>query len=95
MENITLGQIVGAIGLISAIVVAIKSALKPIQTFEKRIEAIEQHQNNDNKRLKVQEQDLKTILRTEIAILQHMIDGDHVDDCRKLLKEVQDYLIEK
>lgn len=95
MENITIGQIVGAFGILSAIYAFISSVTKPIRTFENRVKAIEQHQDTDNKRLKEQEQDLKTILRTEIAILQHMIDGDHVDDCRKLLKEVQDYLIEK
>ena len=95
MENITLGQVAAALGFLVAFFGGIAYFVKPVRTFEERIQKIEKNQDNDNKRLKTLESDTKQILLSVNALLNHSIDNNHIDKLKQRKNELDNYLIER
>lgn len=95
LENITLGQISLALGFLVGLVAIIKQSLKPLTDFSKRIDDIEKHQDNDNKRLKRLETTTEQTLLTVYALLNHSIDNNHSDELEKRKKELEEYLVKR
>lgn len=95
IQEITLGQLVTAIGFIIILVGYINQALKPLKDFTKRIDQIEQHQDNDNKRLNKLEQETHLILKATRVLVSHSVDNNHTGDLKKMQDEIDDYLVNK
>lgn len=87
MENITLGQIVSSIAIITALFGALTLALKPFNRLNKVEEAVVQ-----------MKQDTTIIMRTLIPILQHMSDdpsGNHTNELNSANQALMNYLTER
>lgn len=95
IENLTLGEIVATISVVALLVGWIRSALKPIQEFNKRIDNIEQHQDNDNKRLNKLEDDTHMILKTCLVLIKHGEDNNHTGELEETENELTEYLIKR
>lgn len=95
LEQITLGQIAVGVGFLVALFGGLAKILKPLTDFNKRIDKIEEHQDNDNKRLDKLENDTKQILLSVNALLQHSIDNNHSDELKKRKAEMDEYLIKR
>ena len=62
--------------------------------------SVEQKLANDNERLnrleataREQDTELKLILRSQVAMLHHMIDGNSVDRLKQTQRDIEDYLV--
>lgn len=95
MENITLGQISVAIGIISAIGIFLWKATNPILQLQFRIKKIEEHQDKDLQRLDRQDKDLQQVLLSVNVLLSHSIDNNHTDQLKERKNELDDYLIKR
>ena len=102
MENITLGQITAFFGIAMALGAGITWILKPVKAYndrdkeiEERFKKIEEHQDNDNKRLAQLEKDTKQILLSVNVLLNHSIDNNHIDQLKRRKTELDAYLIER
>lgn len=87
MENLTLGQIVSAIAIISALGGALMIAAKPFNRLNKVEEAVAAMQK-----------DTTVIMRTLIPMLKHMADdktGNHTDELQAANNALMDYLTER
>lgn len=106
MGDITLQQIAGVLTLAvtigSSIGAVIGWAMKPIQKrndetkkIEERMDSVEQHLDNDNKRLNCLESDTKQILLSVNSLLSHSIDNNHTDALKERKAELDEYLIKR
>lgn len=95
MQNLTLGEISIGLGFLVGLVVLLKQVLKPYTDFENRVEKIEKHQDNDNKRLAKLEDDTKQILLSVNTLLSHSIDNNDVSKLRERKSELDVYLIKR
>ena len=95
MENITLGQIAVALAFIVTLFTTLAKILAPVKDFAKRVDAVEEHLDNDNKRLNQLEGDTKQILLSVNTLLGHSIDNNHNDEMAKRKKELDNYLINR
>lgn len=95
MENITLGEISLGLGFLVALGALLKTLLKPLTDFNKRIDKIEEHQDNDNKRLVKLESDTKQILLSVNTLLSHSIDNNHTAELKSRKHDLDDYLINR
>lgn len=95
IQNITLEQIsIGVLFLVS-LFGGLGYFLKPVKTFLKRLEKVENHQDNDNRRLGKLEEDTKQILLSVDVLMQHSIDGNHTESLKKRKDELSKYLIKR
>lgn len=76
--------------------------LKPVKNYQvkqkeidDRIKKIEEHQDNDNKKLKRLEDDTKQILLSVNALLNHSIDNNHNEQLKERKSELDAYLIKR
>lgn len=63
-----------------------------------RDETMKKHQemlDNDNKRLKELEEGNKVVMQSLLAIMSHLIDGNHTEELKKSKEMVQEYLIKR
>lgn len=95
IENWTFGAIVVSLAFIIGFVKNIKEVIKPISDFNKRVDKIEEHQDNDNKRLGKLENDTKQILLSVNALLSHSIDNNHTGELKTRKNELDEYLIKR
>lgn len=95
LENITLGEIIATASVIALLVGWIRSALKPIQNFNKRIDDIEKHQDNDNKRLNKLEEDTHMILKATLVLVKHGEDNNHTGELSEIEDEITNYLVKR
>lgn len=102
IENITVGEIITALTLIGVLGGGISYVYKPIKAFneknkliEKEIEAVKEHQDNDNKRLNSLEADSKMTLRVLNEILEHLQTGNNSGGMQKVKKDLEKYIIER
>lgn len=87
MENLTLGQVVSAIAIISALTGGLTLALKPFQRLNKVEEAVVQMKS-----------DTTIIMRTLLPMLQHMSDdptGNHTNELNAANTALMNYLTER
>lgn len=101
MQNWTLEQIIGGLGLITALGAGIKYLLTPVINYNQKqkeiddhFEAIDEKLDNDNKRLLRLESDNQQILLTLLALLNHDIDGNDVDSLKKRKAELSAYMVQ-
>lgn len=66
-----------------------------LENHERRIKDIEAKLVNDNSRLDGLEDGMKVLLRSNLALLRHGIDGNEVAAMRAAEEEVQEYLLKK
>lgn len=95
LEQITLGELVTAAAFITLLVTYIKNALKPLNDFTKRIDDIEAHQDNDNKRLKQLEEETRLILKATLVLVKHGEDNNHTGELAQMEKNINEYLLNK
>ena len=93
--SITLTELLAGGAIITSLVALFKNVSKPITEFTDRIEKLEAHQDADNKRLKVLEEDSKMTLKTLNAILGHLQTGNETKEMSKQKKELEEYIISR
>lgn len=74
---------------------AYKSVKKP---DTERDEALKKHTemlDNDNRRLKELEQSNKVLMQSMLAMMSHLIDGNHTEDLKQARDDLQNYLIHR
>ena len=101
MQNLTLEQIIGGLGIITALGAGIKYLLTPVINYNGRQKEIDQKfidayekLDNDNKRLNRLESDNQQILLTLLALLNHDIDGNDIDALKKRKAELSSYMVQ-
>ena len=79
------------------LITKIKELRKPRMANER---TVEEKLRNDNERLtrledttREQEAELKLILRSQIAMIHHMIDGNGVDRLKETQRDIEEFLI--
>ena len=102
MENMTLGQIATGLSFLMVLLGGLGYMLKPVKNYQvkqkeidDRIKKIEEHQDNDNKKLKRLEDDTKQILLSVNALLNHSIDNNHNEQLKERKQELDAYLIKR
>ena len=88
----------GTIALLALnLITKIKELRKPKMANER---TVEEKLRNDNERLNrlenttmEQEAELKLILRSQIAMIHHMIDGNGVDRLKETQRDIEEFLI--
>lgn len=102
MENMTLGQIATGLSFLMLLFGGLSYVLKPVKNYQdkqkevdERIKKIEEHQDNDNKKLNRLEADTKQILLSVNALLNHSIDNNHSEQLKERKQELDQYLIKR
>lgn len=95
MNNVTIEQVIIGGGVIMAIVNLYTFFRNPVKGQLLRIDKLESHQANDLDRLNRIENDSKEILKTVNVLLNHSIDGNHVDKLKKRKEELDNYMINR
>lgn len=95
IEEITLGQIVTTLAFLALLIAYIKAALKPLKDFTKRIDSIEKHQDNDNKRLNMLEEETHLILKATLVLVKHSEDNNHTGELANMESEITTFLVNK
>lgn len=95
MENITLGYVVSAIGIIGILLGAAAKVIKPVISLDKRIETIESNRDNDNERLNKLENDTKEIMLSINVMLSHFVDGNNTANLKARKQQMDEYLIKR
>ena len=105
LVQLFLGLCIGITTVAGAVVVIIKAiqALKKpektqnerIEVLEAKVERIEQLLDNDNRRLNALEEGVKRLLKSNLAISQHLLDGNHTEELTKSADSIKDYLFER
>lgn len=72
---------------------AIREMTQPFRDLVKRVEQLEKYSNNDFERFKQQDEKFRLVLKCEMQIMQHMIDGNHIHKMKETKEEVEDYLV--
>ena len=85
-NDITIGQLLVLIAAITAIATFIGKVTTPVKTFEKRVSDLEQHLDNDNKRLKLLEQDTRLILKATRVLVMHSVSSIILENLKKYKK---------
>lgn len=101
MGNLTVEQIIGGLGIITALGAGIKYLLTPVINYNQKQKEIEnkfldtyEKLDNDNKRLNRLESDNQQILLTLLALLQHDIDGNDIEALKRRKAELSEYMVQ-
>ena len=101
MQNWTVEQILGGLGIITALGAGIKYLLTPVINYNQKQKEIEnkfldtyEKLDNDNKRLNRLESDNQQILLTLLALLQHDIDGNDIEALKRRKAELSEYMVQ-
>lgn len=80
---------------IEKIIKAVKAANAPnaaqdekIRKLDERISTVEKYLSNDDTRLKLIEQEHKAVLQSLLALLDHGLDGNNIDQMKAAKKEL-------
>lgn len=95
IEQITIGEILQIGSVLTAIILLYKNATNPVKSFAKRVEDLEEHLDNDNRRLKVLEEDTRMILKATRVLVMHSVSNNNTGELKKIQEEIDDYLIKK
>lgn len=95
LENITIGQVLEFGSVLTAIILLYQKAAKPVKTFDTRVRDLESHLDNDNRRLKVLEEDTKMILKATRVLVAHEVSHNESGELKKVQDEIDEYLINK
>lgn len=105
MEALT-GDNLLAFGVVALAIIAIwntvwtaiknyREAKKPRDDEKARLEAVEEHLDNDNKRLNSLEESNRLMLRGMVQLLEHEIDGNHTELLKDVKDDIETYLINR
>lgn len=95
MENLTLGQLIAGIAVITGLAGGIGYFAKPVFEMLKRLQKVEEHQDSDLKRLDSLDNDIQQILLSVDVLLQHSIDGNNTEQLKARKRELNAYLIKR
>lgn len=109
MEGLTFAQVISAIAVIlvllgayNTVMTAVKNhreekKLKdgPVKAMQDKIDAHDKMLKNDKERLDELEPAVNLLLKTNLAMLQHMVYGNSDDKMKELVGEIQTYLINR
>ena len=98
-----------AIGVVIALMIIAKLVMDLVIKYKQlrspKVESeksIQEKLANDHRRLseleeisKKQDKELKLLLRSQMAMIHHMIDGNNTIDLRKSQKAIEDFLVEE
>ena len=84
----------GAIVLLTNICGIIWKAIKPNLDIRKKVGELDQHDKTDHKRLVSLEEQNREQCRALLAIINHMIDGNHVDQMKRTRENIINLLNE-
>lgn len=91
----------GTVGLLWNTRKIAKEAKQPQEERLKRLSAVEEHLDNDNKRLRKLEKESRFNLRAQLLMIEHLTaggvgsPGDKTEELNLLHDEIQAYLINK
>lgn len=96
------GGFVSISAAISIIIKAVNSVKKPNKTQDERLDQIERRLdrydelfNNDDERLRFMEEGNRVTQKAILALLDHGIDGNNVEQMQEAKKDLQRHLIER
>lgn len=98
LQNITIGDIVTAISILTALYVGLSSAFKPVKTFETRLEKLERRVDKDYENINAIQKDTNMILKTLRPILDHMSEdpnGNHKSELQQARENLNEYIIDR
>ncbi|WP_026664832.1 hypothetical protein [Butyrivibrio sp. FC2001] len=94
-----IGAAITFITLIEKITSIITLAKGPISELDKRVAALEHkadhydhYLNNDKRRIEYLERTMAVTIRAQFALVRHAINGNDIDQCRAVEKELQEFL---
>ena len=109
IQTLTFEQLIGTvavilllIGIYNTVMSAIKTHREekkrkdaPVNTLEEMVKSHEKRLDNDHKRLNNLEEANRIMMRAQMAILHHEIDGNSTDSLKKSYVEIQRFLIDR
>lgn len=102
MITITYANFMAALGLFTALCVAVGWLIKIVKAFKKPSDDIHKMLDNDNKRIKALEEAIAEllkvqpmILRSEYVILQHMRTNNSTGEIAKQEEAINEYLFNR
>lgn len=102
MTTITYTNFMAALGLFTALCVAVGWVLKIVKAMKKPADDIHQKLDNDNKRLNDLENQYKYIIssigvlmRCDLVMLAHLRDGNNTGKMESMENEIQEFLIKR
>ena len=100
--TLTIENIVYIAGVITAVSVAcnwivqwISKARKPMKTTEDRLNRHDEILDKDNKRLLSLEEQDRLVMQGLLALLEHSIDGNNIQQMKDVKDSIQKFLISK
>nr|DAZ40291.1 MAG TPA: Protein of unknown function (DUF2730) [Caudoviricetes sp.] len=98
-----LAGFVGAVGVAASWIQKIfAAARKPHKDLEERVDKLEEHNEHqdgclkrDNNRLATIESDIRLVLKANMQLIIHELDGNHVDKLAEVRDAIHDHLIER
>ena len=81
--------------IIDRISVKRNTFMDKVSQHDKIIEKHSEYLDSDNKRLKEMEETNKLIMRGVMGIITHEIDGNHTDQLKATMNDMQEYLINR
>lgn len=80
---------------VEKIIKAVKAANAPnvaqdekLRKLDERLSIVEKHLRNDDTRLKLMEQEHRAVLQSLLALLDHGLDGNNIDQMKAAKKEL-------
>lgn len=109
MENLTIGEVLGALAIIALIIKYISDG---ISLWKKPSNEVREQHNKDMNMVNIEldrlekdkadkkdideiKQDITMILKVQLSLLEHSISGNHTTDMVQLKNELQNYIINK
>jgi hypothetical protein len=94
----TVAVILAALALIGAVWNTYKIAREAHQPTEdrvRRLEVLEEHDANDNKRLEELERESRLVLKAQMVIIEHLMTSNGTPQLQEVKDEIQAYLINR
>lgn len=92
---VVLLALAGGINVIGGAAKHLKTLVSPVTNANERLDAVESHLDNDNKRLMMLEESNKLLLRSMYALLEHEANGGDSLKLEELQADIHDYLINR
>ena len=94
-NDVTIGDLLILIAGLTTIIGFIAKMTSPFSELKQRLDKVEQHQANDNERLKTLEEDTRMILKATRVLVMHSVSSNNTGELKKVQAEMDDYLINK
>lgn len=88
--------ILAALALVAAVWNTYKitrEAYQPTEDRIRRLEVLEEHDENDNKRLEALEEESRLVLKSQMVIIEHLMTNDGTPKLEETKDEIYSYLI--